>query len=93
MLVHVSTFILLCLYSKSGMSTVFPLILSVWFVCLRFVFVLSCLGYSAAAAAIKLLQLCLILYDPIDGSPPVSPIPGVFQARTREWAAISFSNA
>jgi len=48
---------------------------------------------SAAAAAAKLLQLCLTLCDPIDGSPPGSPVPGTLQARTLEWVAISFSNA
>jgi len=47
----------------------------------------------AAAAAAKLLQLCPTLCDPIDGSPPGSPVPGILQARTREWLAISFSNA
>ena len=47
----------------------------------------------AAAAAAKSLQLCLTLCDPIDGSPPDSPIPGILQARTLEWVAISFSNA
>ena len=46
--------------------------------------------YSAAAAA-KSLQSCLTLYDPIDSSPPGSPIPGILQARTLEWVAISFS--
>ena len=46
-----------------------------------------------AAAAAKLLQSCLTLCDPIDGSPPGSPIPGILQARTLEWVAISFSNA
>ena len=40
----------------------------------------------------KLLQSCLILCDPIDGSPPGSPIAGILQARTLEWIAISFSN-
>ena len=40
-----------------------------------------------------LLQLCLTLCDPIDGSPSGSPIPGILQARTLEWVAISFSNA
>jgi len=45
----------------------------------------------AAAAAAKSLQSCLTLCDPIDGSPPGSPIPGVLQARTLEWVAISFS--
>ena len=48
---------------------------------------------SAAAAAAKLLQSCPTLCDPIDSSPPGSPIPGILQARTLEWVAISFSNA
>ena len=48
---------------------------------------------SAAAAAAKSLQSCLTLCDPIDGSPPGSPVPGILQARTLEWFAISFSNA
>ena len=48
---------------------------------------------AAAAAAAKLLQSCLTLCDPIDGSPPGSPVPGILQARTLEWVAISFSNA
>ena len=48
--------------------------------------------YPAAAAA-KLLQSCPTLCDPIDSSPPGSPIPGILQARTLEWVAISFSNA
>ena len=45
------------------------------------------------AAAAKSLQSCLTLCDPRDGSPPGSPVPGVLQARTLEWVAISFSNA
>ena len=49
--------------------------------------------HAAAAAAAKSLQSCLALCDPIDGSPPGSPIPGILQARTQEWVAISFSNA
>ena len=44
-------------------------------------------------AAAKSLQSCLTPFDPIDGSPPGSPIPGILQARTLEWVAISFSNA
>ena len=44
-------------------------------------------------AAAKSLQSCSTLCDPIDGSPPGSPIPGILQARTLEWVAISFSNA
>ena len=47
----------------------------------------------AAAAAAKSPQLCLTLCDPIDGSPPGLPVPGILQARTLEWAAISFFNA
>ena len=48
---------------------------------------------SAAATAAKSLQLYPTLCDPIDGSPPGSPVPGILQARTLEWVAISFSNA
>ena len=53
------------------------------------------LGFDsfAAAAAAKSLQSCPTLCDPIDGSPPGSTVPGIHQARTREWVAISFSNA
>ena len=47
----------------------------------------------AAAAAAKSLHLCPTLCDPIDSSPPGSPVPGILQARTLEWVAISFSNA
>ena len=46
-----------------------------------------------AAAAARSLQSCPTLWDPIDGSPPGSPVPGILQARTLEWAATSFSNA
>ena len=48
---------------------------------------------SHAAAAAMSLQLCPTLCDPMDGSPPGSPVPGILQARTLEWVAISFSNA
>ena len=48
---------------------------------------------AAAAAAAESLQSCLTLCNPIDSSPPDSAIPGIFQARILEWAAISFSNA
>ena len=48
---------------------------------------------AAAAAAAKSLQSCPTLCDPIDGSPPGSPVPGILQARTLEWVAISFSSA
>ena len=49
-------------------------------------------SFSAAAAA-KLLQSCPTLCDPIDGSPPGPAVPGILQARTLEWVAISSSNA
>ena len=48
---------------------------------------------AAAAAAAKSLQSCPTLSDPIDGSQPGFPVPGILQARTLEWVAISFSNA
>ena len=51
---------------------------------------ISKLKWTAAAAA-KLLQSCPTLCDPIDGSPPGSPVPGILQARTLKWVAISFS--
>ena len=49
--------------------------------------------FLSAAAAAKSLQSCLTLCGPIDGRPPGSPVPGILQARTLEWVAISFSNA
>ena len=53
----------------------------------------SAARYSTAKTAAKSLQSCLTLCDPIDGSPPGSPVPGILQARTLHWVAISFSNA
>ena len=58
----------------------------IWLICGAY------LTFSAVAAA-KSLQLCPTLCDPTDGSPPGSPVPGILQARTLEWVAISFSNA
>ena len=55
-----------------------------------FSFLILLLEYAAAA---KSLQSCPSLCDPRDGSPPGSPVPGILQARTLEWVAISFSNA
>ena len=49
--------------------------------------------FPAATAAAESLQSCPTLWDPIEGSPPGSAIPGILQARTLEWVAISFSNA
>ena len=54
-------------------------------------FVLRGLYWPAAATAAKSLQSCLTLCDPIDGSPPGSPVLGILQARTLEWVAIAFS--
>ena len=51
------------------------------------------LKLTAAAAAAKSLQSSPTLCDPTDGSPPGSPVPGILQARTLEWVAISFSNS
>ena len=58
----------------------------------KFYFVVQTKCYYAAAAA-KSLQLCPTLCNPIDSNPTGSPIPGILQARTLEWVAISFSNA
>ena len=54
---------------------------------------IQCNSYQSAAAAAKSLQSCLTLCDPIDSSPPSSFVPGILQAKTLEWVAISFSNA
>ena len=64
--------------------------------CVLILFLWSVLSYAypqLAAAAAKLFQSCPTLCDPIDGSPPGSAVPRIFQARTLEWVAISFSNA
>ena len=57
------------------------------------IFFLLTTHIAAAAAAAKSLQSCPTLCDPIDSSPPGSSVPGILQARTLEWVAISFSNA
>ena len=54
---------------------------------------LVCWSSAAAAAAAKSFQSCPTLCDPRDGSPPGSPVPGILQAITLEWVAISFCNA
>ena len=53
----------------------------------------SALPHFPTATVAKSLQSCPTLYNPIDGSPPGSPVPGILQARTLDWVAISFSNA
>ena len=60
---------------------------------LCFILAIQVREVSSVAAAAKSLQSFPTLCDPIDGSPPGSPIPGILQARTLEWVAISFSNA
>ena len=64
-------------------------------ICLVFVgfFGYYCCCFLVPAATVKSLQSCPTLCNPIDGSPPGSPVPGILQARTLEWVAISFSNA
>ena len=79
-------------------NTWFPLCLKPWgdyqaFSFPGFIVFTAMLYDSAAAAAAKSLQSCPTLCDPIDGSPPGSPLPGILQARTLEWVAMSFSNA
>ena len=59
----------------------------------KLIFLLTFHAAAAAAAAAKSLQSCPTLCDPIDGSPPGSPVPGILQARILEWIDISFSNA
>ena len=62
-------------------------------ICLVKTMVFPVVMYGCAATASKSLQSCLTLCDPIDVSPPGSSIPGILQARTLEWVAISFSSA
>ena len=62
-------------------------------VCILYKWLCFCTVLYAAAAAAKSLQACPTLCDPIDGSPLGSSVPGILQARTLEWVAISFSNA
>ena len=65
-----------------------------WYLCLQITQIHGYRNFTAApAAAAKSLQSCPTLCDPIDGSPPGSPVPGILQARTLEWVAISFSSA
>ena len=63
------------------------------YMCAYIHFFLFKIVFPYAAAAAKSLQSCPTLCNPIDGSPRVSTIPGILQARTLEWVAISFSNA
>ena len=60
--------------------------------CWSLAWMILSMTFLSCAAAAKSLQSCPTLCDPIDGSPPGSPVPGILQARTLEWVAISFSN-
>ena len=71
----------------------FPYAISVVLLCYFFCKMLTSPSDLSADAAAKSLQSCPTLCDPTDSSPPGSPIPGILQARTLEWVAISFSNA
>ena len=63
------------------------------FIVAALAFTILIISLSESATTAKSLQSCLTLCDPIDGSSPGSPVPGILQARTLEWVAISFSNA
>ena len=63
-----------------------------WMKTMWCMYTMECYSAIAAAAAVS-LQSCPTLCDPTDSSPPGSPVPGILQARTLEWVAISFSNA
>ena len=65
-----------------GVTLLFPFLLEIGYILTK-----------ESAAAAKLLQSCPTLCDPIDGSPPGSPDPGILQARTLEWVVISWSNS
>ena len=66
---------------------------SQWLICCATLSCFLVLSELRAAAAAKSLQSCPTLCDPTDGSPPGFPVPGILQARTLEWVAMSFSNA
>ena len=91
-LVDKSIFICFCLWK----SPFFKNVIYLFYLFLAVLGLCCCTEFSlvvVAAAAAKSLQSCLTLCDPIDGSPPGSPVPGILQAKTLEWVAISFSNA
>ena len=92
------TYIMVILFSVLNQailwsSCCYPLYAPLDSVCWTFLKECLHLHLWAAAAAAKLLQSCPTLCNPIEGSPPGSPVPGILQARTLEWVAISFSNA
>ena len=83
------TWVRLCMFIGDMSQTHSKCLANVGFISLQFHYVVC----SLATAAAKLLQSCPTLCDPLDSSPPGSPVPGILQARTLEWVTISFSNA
>ena len=82
----------LLIFAMVSFAFISALIFKIYFLLLTLGFFLSSFSSDfRCAAAAKSLQLCPTLCDPIDGSPPGSPVPGILQARTLEWVAISFS--
>ena len=80
------------LYQAIYRFNAIPIKLSVPFFTVFFTVYIKKIFFISAAAAAKSLQSCPTLCDPIDGSPPGSPVPGILQARTLEQVAISFSH-
>ena len=90
-LLHAGTWLVLSDLAQVASSPGSLFMASTYF--LSLICLLWATGGLTAAAAAKSLQLCPTLCDPIDSGPPGSPVPGILQARTLEWVAISFSNA
>ena len=85
--------ITIAIWEESTRTSVYFYLAHFHFFLYVFYHIYNLLPTAAAAAAAKSFQSCPTLCDPTDGSPPGSPIPGILQARTLEWVAISFSNA
>ena len=86
----------ICQTSPGGLHetyTTHPASFYLWLLISKAVISLRKKCSECAAAAAKSLQSCPTLWDPVDGSPPGSPVPGILQAGTLEWVAISFSSA
>ena len=82
------------IFGSSAVSKISLNIWNSWFTyCWSLAWKILSITLLVCAAVAKLLQSCLTLCDPIDGSPPGSAVPGILQARTLEWVAIFFSNA